>query len=143
MNAPTPKWFWGVSLAGLAWNLLGVIAFFVQMTMDLSTLPEAQREFYEQMPGWATAAFAAAVFGGALGCIGLLLRKSWAVIVLAVSVLGIAVQASHSIFIGNGVEVFGAQGLAMPIITFGIGVALVVFGRYAATRGWLDSYAPA
>lgn len=38
-----PKWFWLVSALGLAWNLLGLAAFFVQMTMDLSEVPEPSR----------------------------------------------------------------------------------------------------
>jgi len=139
MSAMTiPKWYWGVSTTGLLWNLLGVAAFVVQLTMDLSTLPDAQREFYESVPGWATAAFAVAVFGGVLGCVALLLRKSWASIMLAVCVIGIIVQAGHSIILGNGIEVFGPQGLAMPLITLGIAIALVLFARFAGRKGWLD-----
>ncbi|MEM7284451.1 MAG: hypothetical protein AAF438_22870 [Pseudomonadota bacterium] len=113
------------------------MAFVVQTTMDLSTLPEAQREFHEGTPGWATAGFAVAVFGGAVGCLGLILRKSWSVIMLIVCVIGIAVQTSHAIFLGNGIEVFGTKGLIMPIATFGIGVALAWFARYAKGRRWL------
>ena len=132
-----PKWFWGISITGLVWNLLGVTAFIAQMAMDLSTLPEAQREFYEGTPGWATAGFGIAVFSGVLGCVGLLMRKRWSVLMLTICVLGIVVQVSHSIFLGNGLEVFGAQGLIMPVLTFSIGVALAWFARNVQDRGWL------
>ena len=135
-SAP-PKWFWYVSGAALLWNVLGVLAFIGQMTMDSASLPPAEMAFYEATPVWATIAFAVAVFGGTLGCIGLLLRQSWAFLMLAICLLGIVVQISHSIFIGNGIEVFGPAGLLLPALTFTIGVALVWFARFAENQGWL------
>ena len=134
-----PKWFWVVSSVALVWNLLGVLAFFAQMALDLGTLSEAEREFYNATPTWATLAFAVAVFGGTLGCVALLLRKSWAFLMLVICLAGIVVQISHSLFIGNGIEVFGPQGLVLPALTFGIGVLLVWFASYSAKRGWLNS----
>ena len=139
---PPPKWFWVVSSIALVWNLLGVMAFVTQMTMDpaaLAELSDAQRNFYETTPVWATLAFAVVVFGGTLGCVALLLRKSWAFLMLAICLAGIVVQISHSLFIGNGVEVFGPQGLILPALTFGIGVILVWFAIYSAKQGWLSA----
>lgn len=132
-----PKWFWVVSGIALLWNLLGVVAFIGQMTMDPASLPPAEMAFYESTPVWATIAFAVAVFGGTLGCIGLLLRQSWAFLMLAVCLLGIVVQIGHSIFIGDGIEVFGPAGLVLPAFTFTIGVALVWFARFADQQNWL------
>ena len=132
-----PKWFFIASAVALLWNVLGVAAFFGQLFMDPASLPPAELEFYENTPIWATIAFAVAVFGGTLGCIGLLLRKSWAFIMLAVCLLGILVQMSYSFFVGNGIEVFGPQGLVLPFLTLAIGVALVWFARFSTTRGWI------
>lgn len=132
-----PKWFWVVSGLGLVWNLMGVAAFIGQMTMDASALPAAERAFYEATPVWATIAFAVAVSGGVLGCVALLLRKGWAFPMLVLSLLGIVVQVGHSIFIGDGIEIFGAAGLVLPVLTFSIATALAGFARYSATRGWL------
>ena len=132
-----PKWFWLASALGLVWNSLGVVAFFVQMTMDLSELPEAERLFHETTPIWATLAFAVAVFGGTLGCVALLLRKSWAFIMLLVCVLGIVVQISHSLFVSNGIEVFGPEGIIMPILTFGIALLLTWFAYVSKKNGWI------
>ena len=41
----------------------------------VDAMPEAYRAIVENRPAWATAAFAIAVFGGAFGCLLLLLRK--------------------------------------------------------------------
>ena len=68
----TPTWFMVVAVLLLVWNLLGVMAYIMQVTMSpetLAALPDAQRQLYENTPAWATAAFAIAVSGGALGCL--------------------------------------------------------------------------
>ena len=79
-NRPSP-WYWLVAVAMLAWNGMGVMAYIAQTTMTpetLAALPEAERAVYANMPAWVTAAFAFAVFGGAAGCLLLLLRSRWA-----------------------------------------------------------------
>ena len=135
-NSP-PNWFWVVSGVGLVWNLIGVAAFVSQMTLDMTTLPAAERAYYESMPAWTTAAFAVAVFGRVIGCVGLLLRQRWTFAMLVVCLLGIVVQASHSLFIGDGIEVFGPTGFVIPLFTFLIGAALAGFARYATQQGWI------
>jgi len=130
-------WFWAVSALGLLWNIAGVAAFVSQMTMDLSTLPDAQRRFYETTPIWATIAFATAVFGGTLGCLALLFRKAWALTMLIVCLAGIVVQICHSLVIGDGLEVFGPQGLILPVLTFAIGALLVWFAKISVSKNWI------
>ncbi len=132
-----PKWFWWVAGIGLTWNLLGVVAFVSQMTMDLQLLSDAERTFHEAMPIWAVAGFAVAVAGGVLGCLALLLRKPWALAMLLICLLGIIIQSGHSIFVGNGIEVFGPAGLILPAMTLVIAAALAAFARHSSQRGWL------
>ena len=74
-DMPPPKWFWIVSSILLVWNLMGVMAFFQQMAVtaeQIAAMPEAEQLLYNSIPIWATIAFAFAVFGGTLGCVGLL-----------------------------------------------------------------------
>ncbi len=137
-QSPAPKWFWSLSALALVWNLLGVGAFFARMTLDLGALPAGQRVFYELIPVWATAAFATAVFAGALGCVALLLRKTWASVLFALSLLGIVVQVAHSHLLADGFEVFGTAGLVMPTLTIGIAIALLILAKHSTTRGWLS-----
>lgn len=132
-----PTWFWVVSALGLIWNALGVVAFFVQTTMDFATLPELQRLYFETRPWWAVASFAIAVFGGVLGCVALLLRKSWAFTMLVICLVGIVVQIGHSLVLSNGLEAFGPEGLVLPILTFVIGVFLTWFAHFSKKRGWI------
>ena len=133
-----PTWYSWTAWLALGWNALGLAAFFIQMTMDLSELPDAQRVFYETTPIWAKLGFAVAVVGGVVGSLGLILRRSWAVTMLVICLAGIAVQAGHGIFVGNGVAAFRAAGLVMPALTFGIALALTLLARHGRRQGWLS-----
>ena len=137
--ARPPKWFWWISGFGLVWNLIGVAAFVAQMTMDLASLPDAERLFFESTPLWATAAFGIAVASGVLGCVALLLRKSWAVPMLVLCIGGISVQIFHSLAMTNSIEIFGVAGLAQPIAVFVVAVLLTWFARVSEQRGWMEA----
>lgn len=136
-----PTWFWVVSVLALLWNLSGVAAYLAQAFMsteDLATMPEAERLLYETQPAWVTGAFALAVWGGALGCIALLLRKKWAVPVFIISLVGILAQMSYTFFMSNSFEVYGPGAMVMPIMVIAIGIALVLFARKATAKQWLN-----
>jgi len=131
-----PKWYWAVSGLGLVWNLLGVAAFVAQVTMDVSALSSSEQAFYEAQPTWAVASFGVAVASGVVGCIALLLRKSWAAPMLLLCIAGIVVQTFHSIALSNGVEVFGPEGLVLPFAVFAGAVVLTYVAHVANRRGW-------
>lgn len=141
MNTTTqtssPKWFLIVAGLALIWNLMGVAAYISQMTMDLSILQDAERLFYASIPAWATAAFAIAVFAGTAGSVALLLKKAWAIPVLIVSLLGVVVQVTHSLLIGDGMDVFGTSALIVPLLTLTIGAALIGFAVMSKKHNWI------
>jgi hypothetical protein len=135
----SPKWFMIVSIILLVWNLLGVMAYIMQVTMSpeaLAALPEAQRQLYETTPVWATAAFAIAVNGGALGCLLLVLKRNLAGIFLQLSLAGVFVQMFHSFFMSKSFEVFGPGGLIMPIMVIVIAICLVMLAAKAKVKRW-------
>ena len=138
-NNKAPKWFMIVAGVLLVWNLLGVMAYIMQVTMSpdaLAALPEAQRELYENTPAWATAAFAVAVNGGALGCLLLLLKRSLAGFFLQLSLAGVLVQMFHSFFMSKSFEVFGPGGMVMPVMVIVIAIYLVILAAKAKTNRW-------
>jgi hypothetical protein len=135
-----PLWFWVVSAAMLLWNGVGVMAYIADATIGaeaLKALPDAERALRESRPAWATAAFAVAVFGGAVGCLLLLVRSRWALPVLVVSLIGVIVQMTHAFLIANSFEVYGPGGLIMPVMVLVLSLCLVWFARRARMRGWL------
>jgi surface polysaccharide O-acyltransferase-like enzyme len=135
----SPTWFMVVAVVLFVWNLLGVMAYIMQVTMSpevMATLPDAQRELYENTPTWATAAFAVAVHGGALGCLLLILKKNLAGLLLQLSLAGVLVQMYHSFFISKNFDVFGPGAMVMPVMVIIIAIYLVRLAAKAKARKW-------
>ncbi|MEL6305316.1 MAG: hypothetical protein AAFQ20_11050 [Bacteroidota bacterium] len=143
MNTNTktvPTWYWVVCTLLFLWNVMGVGSFFHHLFISpeaLSALPENEQLLYTQLPLWAKITFAFAVFGGLLGCLALLLRKKWAVMLLQISLLGVLIQMFHTLFISNIIEVYGPSAMVMPILVIGIAFVLVWFSRFALKKSWL------
>lgn len=138
-NKPTTA-FWVIVVIALVWNLMGVYAYLAQAYMtaqELAALPVEEQALYENVPAWVTAAFALAVFGGALGCILLLLRKKLAVIVLIISFVAILAQMTYNFFMSKAMEVYGPGGMVMPIMVIVIGAFLVWYAKKMETQGVL------
>ncbi|MBA8884545.1 hypothetical protein [Dokdonella fugitiva] len=137
----TPAWFKFVAVLALLWNLLGCIAFFSDLRLspeDLAKLPEAQQALYAARPGWAVAATAMAVFGGALGSMGLLLRKKWALPVFVLSLLGIIVQDMGLFVLADGLSLAGPVAVVLQSVVLAVGIGLVLLSRKGIARGWLS-----
>ena len=134
-----PVVFWIIAAFGLLWNIAGVAAFVHDVFfLDPQTLESLQRDFYLARPSWALAAYGTAVFGGALGCIALLLRRSWALPMLLVCLAGIIVQNYQGIFLGDAIQVFGPEGLILPFSVLGIAIFLAWWASYSKRKGWLS-----
>ena len=133
-----PIWFWVVSVLALVWNGLGVMAYLGKAFATdemIAALPEEQQaEFLMEFPTWYTAAFALAVFCGALGCIALLIRKKWAQPLFVISAIGAIVQ--HFYLFVN-VEMTGAQ-IVMPVLVILVCVLLIFFSISSTAKGWLN-----
>ncbi|WP_299685983.1 hypothetical protein [uncultured Tateyamaria sp.] len=122
--------FWFIAACGLVWNLMGCLNFITQMNADVvAQMPELYRQIIENRPAWATAAFAVAVFGGAAGCIVLLLRRRVAMQVLFVSLIGSVVAVIHTVTL-----VGFAPSTALALL---VGAALFWYSTIAARAGWL------
>jgi hypothetical protein len=136
-----PTWYWVVSGLAVAWMLIGVAAWVMDLMTDeasLEALSEAQRQLYAARPQWLFAVYGVAIFSGLAGSIGLLLRKSWASILFYVSLAAIVVQFGYTFLVMNAVQVLGAAAaIPFPLVIFLIGVALVWFAGRARRMGWI------
>ncbi|MFZ5635948.1 MAG: hypothetical protein ACOY82_05110 [Pseudomonadota bacterium] len=140
VSTKPPLWFWIVGVLMLLWNAMGVMAYVQDATLTpeaLQAMPEAERALRLARPAWATAAFAVAVFGGAVGCLLLLLRTRRALPVLVLSLIGVVVQMTHAFLIADSIAVYGPGGLIMPAMVLAFSLLLVWFAHRAGRRGWL------
>jgi len=131
--------FWLISVIALLWNVMGSINFFMQMNADIvAGLPYTHRAIIEGRPIWATAGFALAVFGGALGGLLLLLRKRFAIQLFIASLLGVIVTMIHTIDIARSTIDFSADEIVIMILSPFIVEALFIwYAMYAKGRGWI------
>ena len=132
-----PHWsFWLVGAIALLWHAAGVANYFVQMDPEmLEAYRASERALVENRPAWATAGFAVAVCGGAIGSLLLLLRRSASVYLFVASALGVVVTIFHAL--GSGVEFSTGELagiIAMPLV---VAALLVWYCLFAGNRGWL------
>ncbi len=137
-----PVWFWIISVIALLWNLAGVNQY-LQQAYQTDSFKEVYNtpeliEMINSAPAWATAAFAIAVFAGALGCIALLLRKSWAKSLFVLSLIGIVVQMVYNLFMSKAMEVYGPGAAIMPIMVMLFGIFLIWFSKKSIAKGWIS-----
>jgi hypothetical protein len=137
---PVPSWFKPVAIVALLWNLIGCVAYLSDVTITpeaVAQMSPEQQALYNSRPAWAVSATAIAVWGGALGCIGLFLRKRWALPLLVASLLGVVVQ-DLAIFVLSGAGAMaGAAAYVLQGLVLLIAVALVQLARKASASGWL------
>ena len=104
---------------------------------DVAKMSDAEKAMVAARPLWAVGATAVAVWLGALGCLALILRKSWGVPLLWLSLIGVVAQDIWLFILApdtglvNG-TVYGLQGLVLAIA-----VTLVWLANKAKAAGWL------
>ncbi|MCI0526483.1 MAG: hypothetical protein L0Y56_03395 [Nitrospira sp.] len=132
--------FWTIGAVALIWNVMGVMNFIGQMNAGaLTAMPEAQRAIIEGRPAWATGAFAIAVFGGALGCLLLLLRKSAAFYLFIASLLGVIVQMIPYLGMAGSTIDYGPFEISMYILMpLVVAAFLIWYSKWAESKGWIS-----
>jgi len=138
-NSKPPKSFYWIAGIALVWNLMGLGAYVSQVTMTpemLNAMPDAERALYENLPAWATSAFAIAVNAGVLGCLLLLLRKSLALPLLVLSLVAALAQHFNTLVLMKALPVVGPGGALFSAAIVIIGTYLIWMANDAKKKGW-------
>ena len=132
--------FWLISVVALLWNVGGAINYIMQTNMDfVATLPETHRAIIEGRPIWATGGFALGVFGGALGCLLLLFRKSISINVFIASLLGILVTMIHTIIVATSkIDFSFGEIIIMVVLPVIVAAFLIWYAKLAMTKDWIS-----
>lgn len=133
--------FWLISTLALIWNLIGIFNYLTQAFMTdeiLAYLPQDQQLMYQEVPAWVTAAFAIAVFSGAIGALLLLLKKKIATTFFILSFIGIITQMSYGLLLDENTDSYGPMGLLMPFMIISIGGYLIWYSKKATEYRWLS-----
>ncbi len=134
-----PVWYWIVSIVALLWNAAGVMNYLMQAYNKeavVASQPPEMQPYFENIPAWATAGFAIAVFGGLFGSILLLLRKGPIQLLFIASLLGIFLQNIYWMFL-SGIPK-NASTLALPATVIVVGLLLICLSKQAKNKGWIS-----
>ncbi len=127
--------FWVIGAVGLIFNLIGCINYISQMNTDMvASMPDVYRAIVESRPAWGTGAFAIAVFGGSLGCLLLLLRKSVAVYVFIASLVGAVVAQIPFL----GMADFPIEAWIGWLSQLAVGTFLIWYSKQTENKGWIS-----
>jgi hypothetical protein len=135
-----PKWLAPVAVAGLLWNLLGCYAWYMDMTRtaaQLAAMSPQLQQMAAKTPVWGPTATGVAVLGGVVGCLGLLLRKRWAVRLLWLSLAGVIVQDIGMFVLAGGLSLAAPAVFALQGVVLLVAIGLVLLARRAERAGWL------
>ena len=136
-----PKWYRPVAVTAFIWNLLGCAAYLADVMLtpeDIAAMPPETQALYASRAAWAVSATAIAVWGGALGSLGLILRKRWATPVLMASLAGVVVQDVGLFLVADAAALAGPTAMVLQGLVLAVAVGLVLLGRKAAERGWIS-----
>jgi len=136
----SPKWFTSVAVAALLWNLMGCAAYLMDVMLkpeDVAAMNAGQQAMYAARPSWSVAATAIAVWGGAAGCVALLMRKAWATPLLLLSLAGVLAQDLWLFVMSDAAAQAGGAVFALQGLVLLVAIALAVLARKATARGWI------
>ena len=132
--------FWLISVVALLWNVGGGINYLMQTNLEfVATLPETHRAIIEGRPVWATGGFAIGVFGGTLGCLLLLFRKSLAFYVFIASFVGVIVTMIHTVNVASSrIEFSPVEILVMILLPIIVSAILIWYTKQALRKNWIS-----
>lgn len=127
-----PWHLWVIGVIALLWNAVGAMDYIMTETKNQSYMsgftPE-QLAFFYGLPAWVVSAWAIGVWGGVLGSLLLLFRRSLAVWVFLASLIGTVVTAFHNYVLSNGMSVMGGAGAILFAAIFLIALGLYLYSR--------------
>jgi hypothetical protein len=134
--------FWVTSGLLAVWNLSGLYQYYLASTitpeqLDAAGYNAAQIAHVLGTPAWAHSGYAIAVNAGVLGVIFLLLRKSWAIPMFVLSLVGALVQDLDAFILRGALEHFHPAWLAIPVTVIVVCVLEIWYSRRAKAKGWL------
>lgn len=140
VSTRAPIHLWIVGVLALLWSLMGVFDYLAtqfRWESYMSQFSEAQLEYFYGFPSWMVAAWALAIWCGLGGAVGLLLRRSWAVWMFVVSLVGLAVSTLYNFALSNGAEIMGTGAVIFTVVIWLMAILLLLYARKQAQNGVL------
>ena len=135
-----PAHLWIIGIVSLLWNAIGVFDYMatkLKLDFYMSQFSPEQLEYFYGFPAWAVVGWALGVWGALIGSLGLVLRKTWAVWMFGVSILGLVITSIYNFVLTDGAAIMGEGGAWFSVVIWVIGIFLFFYARAMAKRGVL------
>ena len=131
--------YWIIGVVALLWNIGGATNYLMQMDLAfVSTMPETHRAIVIGRPVWATGGFAIGVFGGAVGCLLLLLKHRYSIHMFIVSLIGILVTMIHTANVASTKIEFNSGEVFMMILSpIIVASCLIWYANFSKSKAWI------
>jgi len=139
-SVKAPVHLWIVAVLSVLWNAVGAFDYSAtQFRVDwyMAKFTPEQLEYFNSFPAWADAAWALGVWGSFLGSLSLLLRKSWAVTLFGISMLGLAGTTVFNFVLTDGQAAMGEGATMFTGIIWAIVLFLFFYSKAMEKRGVL------
>lgn len=128
-----PTSFWAIAVIGLLWNCFGAYLYMMARLNPEAVLAGAtpvMRDYFVHQPIWANIGYGLGIWGSFLGSVAMVLRSRRAVLLFAVSLLGVV--PSHL-----GQALAGVLDAPLAITIFVVVAFLWFYSRKSAAQGIL------
>lgn len=139
-RARAPIHLWIVGVLALLWSAMGAFDYLatqIRWEPYVGQFTEEQLAYFYGFPAWVVAAWAIAVWGGLLASIALLLRKSWAVWLFALSLVGLTASTVYTFGLSEGREMMGTGGAIFSGVIWLVAIFLLWYARSQEKKGVL------
>ncbi|MDF1801024.1 MAG: hypothetical protein P1V81_17785 [Planctomycetota bacterium] len=139
-STKTPVSLWIVGVVSLLWNAMGGYDYVMTHSRDetyLANFTPEQLAYLDGYPGWMVSFWAIGVWGGVLGSVLLLLRKSLAGTLFAASFLAVVVATVRNFVFAEGFEAMGTGGALFAGAIFLAALGQLLYARAMRARGVL------
>jgi hypothetical protein len=138
LNGKPPSSFYIIGAVFLVWNVIGFMFYLQHAMMTPENVPEgvdvAMLAFMEATPVWATSAYAIAVNVGMIASVLLLMRKSVAMPLFVVSLVGALILDIDSFVLRDVVAIWGNGAYIVPSAVIIVGVIEIWYAKSVANR---------
>ena len=141
-EAKTPWHLWVVGILSLLWNAMGCISYTMTKLKILENFepvpPPEHIEFYYNFPAWATVFWELGVWGCLFALLALLLRKSWAVRLFGISIIGLICTTNFQWVLSDMPDSLKTAGhVAFAAVIWVVTIALFFYARQMSAAGVL------
>ena len=135
-----PRYFIVIAIVLLLWNLMGLAAFAMQYTADLTELAKSDpvtAQAFAAMPAWVWIAYTIAVGAGTLGAVLLLMKKATAASLFLLSLIAVVVQFGYTFLGTDLLALKGPSVIAFPAFIVVMAIIQLLYARNLVGKGVL------